>query len=165
MEHEQYHGSSHHKEDLKVKSLQRTVSMMRRTTEQVTDVSCGNYRPRWDRPVPLKLGTPKTVEDVHNTADTKYSVSPVAKIAVRQKRKRVHRSWSIFRERNRFAFTWTRWIATLQAASKKSSMRSRTRWRVGENTHNPQKIWWKWYECLRMVTTGNLNSASSRAEV
>ena len=41
-------------------------------------------RPRWDRPVP-KLGTLTTVEDVHNTAGTKYSVSPVAKIAVRPK--------------------------------------------------------------------------------
>ena len=41
-EHEQSNGSSHHEEDLKVKSLQRTVLMMRRTTEQITDVSCGN---------------------------------------------------------------------------------------------------------------------------
>ena len=30
------------KEDLNVNSLQQTVSMMRRTTEQITDVSCGN---------------------------------------------------------------------------------------------------------------------------
>ena len=42
MEHEQHHGSSHHKEDFKVKSFQRTVLMMRRVTEQITDVSCGN---------------------------------------------------------------------------------------------------------------------------
>ena len=41
-EHEQRHGSSHHKEDVNVKSFQRTVLMMRRTTEQITDVSCGN---------------------------------------------------------------------------------------------------------------------------
>ena len=40
-EHNQHHGSSHHEEDLKVKSLQRTVLMRRRTTEQITDVSCG----------------------------------------------------------------------------------------------------------------------------
>ena len=40
--HEQHHGSSHQKQDLKVKSLQRTVLMMRRSTEQITDVSCGN---------------------------------------------------------------------------------------------------------------------------
>ena len=30
----------------------------------------------------MKLGTLNTVENVHNTADTKYSVSRVAKIAV-----------------------------------------------------------------------------------
>ena len=40
-------------------------------------------RRRWDQPVPLKLGTLKTVEGVHNIADTKYGVSPVAKITVR----------------------------------------------------------------------------------
>ena len=39
---EQRHGSAHHEEDLNVNSLQQTVSMMRRTTEQITDVSCGN---------------------------------------------------------------------------------------------------------------------------
>ena len=42
-------------------------------------------RPRWDRPLPLKLDTPKTVENAHNTADTKCSVSYVAKIAVMSK--------------------------------------------------------------------------------
>ena len=41
-EHELLHDSSHHKEDLNVKSMQRTVLMMRHTTEQITDVSCGN---------------------------------------------------------------------------------------------------------------------------
>ena len=45
-------------------------------------------RPLWDRPVLLKRGTLKTIEDVHNTADTKYSVSPVAKIAVISKDRR-----------------------------------------------------------------------------
>ena len=45
-------------------------------------------RPRWDRPVPLKLGTLTTVENAHNTADTKYSVHPVAKIAVMSKDRR-----------------------------------------------------------------------------
>ena len=40
--HEQRHGSAHHKKDLNVKSLQQTVSMMKRSTEQITDVSCGN---------------------------------------------------------------------------------------------------------------------------
>ena len=37
-----HHGSSHRDEDLMVKSLQRTMLMRRRTTEQITDVSCGN---------------------------------------------------------------------------------------------------------------------------
>ena len=41
-EHKQRHGSARHEEDLSVNSLQQTVSMMRRTTEQITDVSCGN---------------------------------------------------------------------------------------------------------------------------
>ena len=53
---EQHQDSSHQKEDLKVKSLQRTVfMMMKRTNEQITDVTRGNTAaPRWDRPVPLK---------------------------------------------------------------------------------------------------------------
>ena len=42
-------------------------------------------RSHWDRPLPLKLDTPKTVENAHNTADTKCSVSYVAKIAVMSK--------------------------------------------------------------------------------
>ena len=75
-EHEQRNGSSHHKEDLNVKSLQQTVSMMRRTTEQIIDQFL------------LKLGTLITVEDDHNTADTKYSVYPVAKITVKSKDRR-----------------------------------------------------------------------------
>ena len=45
-------------------------------------------RPRWDRTVPLKLSTLTTVENAHNTADTKYSVYPVAKIAVMFKDRR-----------------------------------------------------------------------------
>ena len=63
--------------------------MMRRTTEQITDVSCAHTVALVgiDQFL-LKLGTLKSVEDVHNTANTKYSVSPVAKIAARlQKRK------------------------------------------------------------------------------
>ena len=39
-------------------------------------------RSRWDRTVSLKFGTLTTVENAHNTADTKYSVYPVAKITV-----------------------------------------------------------------------------------
>ena len=45
-------------------------------------------RPRWDRPVLLKFGTLITVENDHNTDDTKYSVYPVAKIAVIPKDRR-----------------------------------------------------------------------------
>ena len=42
-EHELRNGSSHHDADLNVNGLQQTVSMMmKRTTEQITDVSCGN---------------------------------------------------------------------------------------------------------------------------
>ena len=58
--------------------------MMRRTTEQITDFSCGNTAALVGiDEFLLKLGTLTTVEEAHNTADTKYSVSPVAKIAVR----------------------------------------------------------------------------------
>merc|ERR1719447_135378 len=74
------------KEDLNVKNVQRTVLMMGRTTEQIADVPCGNtvalvgidgYL--------LKSGTLTTVEDAHNIADMKYSVSPVVKVAVKVK--------------------------------------------------------------------------------
>ena len=42
-EHEQSHGTAHHKEHLNVNSLQQTLlMMMRRTIEQITDVSRGN---------------------------------------------------------------------------------------------------------------------------
>ena len=42
-EHELRNGSSHHDVDLNVNSLKQTVSMMmKRFTEQITDVSCGN---------------------------------------------------------------------------------------------------------------------------
>ena len=56
-------------------------------------------RPRLDRTVPLKLGTLKTVENAQNTADTKCSVSHVAKIAVISKgRCDSIRNGSFFRE-------------------------------------------------------------------
>ena len=59
-----------------VKSLHQTVSMMRRATEQIIDQFL------------LNLGTLTTVEEAHSTADTKYSMSPVAKIAVISKDRR-----------------------------------------------------------------------------
>ena len=62
---------------------------MNRTTEQITDVSCGNTAALVGiEPVLLKPGTLTTAENAHNTADTKYSVYPVAKIAVMSKDRR-----------------------------------------------------------------------------
>merc|ERR1712078_542382 len=74
------------KEDLNVKSIQRTVLMMGRTTEQIADVPCGNTVALVgvDQFI-LKSGTLSTFEDAHNIADMKYSVSPVVKVAVKVK--------------------------------------------------------------------------------
>merc|ERR1711874_588871 len=74
------------KEDLNVKNIQRTVLMMGRTVEQIADVPCGNTVALVgvDQFL-LKSGTLTTVEDAHNIADMKYSVSPVVKIAVKAK--------------------------------------------------------------------------------
>merc|ERR1712178_150604 len=74
------------KEDLVVKSIQRTVLMMGRTTEQIADVPCGNTVALVgvDAFI-LKSGTITDIEDAHNIADMKYSVSPVVKIAVKCK--------------------------------------------------------------------------------
>merc|ERR1712226_267898 len=73
-------------EDLNVKSIQRTVLMMGRTTEQIADVPCGNTVALVgvDRYI-LKSGTITSLEDAHNIADMKYSVSPVVKVAVKPK--------------------------------------------------------------------------------
>merc|ERR1712039_1064045 len=74
------------KEDLNVKNIQRTVLMMGRTTEQISDVPCGNTVALVgvDQYL-LKSGTITTLEDAHNIADMKYSVSPVVKVAVKTK--------------------------------------------------------------------------------
>merc|ERR1711988_1475027 len=74
------------KEDLNVKSIQRTVLMMGRTQEQIVDVPCGNTVALVgvDGYI-LKSGTITTFEDCHNIADMKYSVSPVVKVAVKPK--------------------------------------------------------------------------------
>merc|ERR1711868_136638 len=74
------------KEDLNTKNIQRTVLMMGRTVEQIADVPCGNTVALVgiDQFI-LKSGTLATVEDAHNIADMKYSVSPVVKVAVRAK--------------------------------------------------------------------------------
>merc|ERR1712127_737048 len=74
------------KEDLNVKSIQRTVLMMGRTTEQIPDVPCGNTVALVgiDQYI-LKSGTLTTIESAHNITAMKYSVSPVVKVAVRPK--------------------------------------------------------------------------------
>merc|ERR1711920_803677 len=74
------------KEDLHVKSIQRTVLMMGRTTEQIPDVPCGNTVALVgvDQFL-LKSGTLTTIESACNIADMKYSVSPVVKVAVKVK--------------------------------------------------------------------------------
>merc|ERR1712019_81274 len=74
------------KENLNVKSIQRTVLMMGRTTEQIADVPCGNTVALVgvDQFI-LKSGTLTTLESAHNIADMKYSVSPVVKVAVKPK--------------------------------------------------------------------------------
>ena len=62
---------------------------MRRTTEQITDVSRGNTTALVGIEEFLyKFGTLTTNEDAHNTADTKYSVSHVAKITMISKDRR-----------------------------------------------------------------------------
>merc|ERR1719476_1223789 len=74
------------KEDLNVKNIQRTILMMGRIVEQIADVPCGNTvgLVGIDQYL-LKSGTITTVEDAHNIADMKYSVSPVVKVAVEVK--------------------------------------------------------------------------------
>merc|ERR1712113_439343 len=68
------------REDLNVKSIQRTVLMMGRTTEQIADVPCGNTVALVgvDQFI-LKSGTLTTIDTAHNIADMKYSVSPVVR--------------------------------------------------------------------------------------
>merc|ERR1712172_73830 len=74
------------KENLNVKSIQRTVLMMGRTTEQIADVPCGNTVALVGVDAFItKSGTITTIEDSHNIADMKYSVSPVVKVAVKVK--------------------------------------------------------------------------------
>merc|ERR1712232_503884 len=74
------------KEDLNVKNIQRTVLMMGRTVEQIADVPCGNTVALVgvDQFI-LKSGTLTTIDDAHNIAAMKYSVSPVVKVAVKPK--------------------------------------------------------------------------------
>merc|ERR550514_2574298 len=74
------------KEGLSLKTIQRTLLMMGRTTEMIPDVPCGNTVALVgiDQYI-VKTGTITTIEDAHNIADMKYSVSPVVKVAVKPK--------------------------------------------------------------------------------
>merc|ERR1712085_48214 len=74
------------KEDLNIKNIQRTVLMMGRTQDAIQDVPCGNTvgLVGVDQYL-LKTGTLTDIEDAHNIADMKYSVSPVVKVAVKTK--------------------------------------------------------------------------------
>merc|ERR1719241_13612 len=74
------------KEGLSLKNIQRTLLMMGRTTEMIPDVPCGNTVALVgvDQFI-VKTGTITTIEDAHNIADMKYSVSPVVKVAVKPK--------------------------------------------------------------------------------
>ena len=70
------------KEDLTIKSIQMTVLMMGRSTEQIPDVPCGNTVALVgvDQYL-LKSGTLTKIKTAHNIADMKYSVSPVVEVA------------------------------------------------------------------------------------
>merc|ERR1719461_2350238 len=60
--------------------------MMGRTTEQIADVPCGNTVALVGVDAYItKSGTITTIEDSHNIADMKYSVSPVVKVSVKVK--------------------------------------------------------------------------------
>ena len=103
---------------------------MRRTTEQITDVLCGNTAVLVGiKTVPFKLGTLKTVENAQNTADTKCSVCHVAKIAVISKGSRDSiRNGSIFREMKQIYIIVNKTDCDTADTKQENSMRShRTR--------------------------------------
>jgi len=74
------------KDDLSVKSIQRTVLLMGRYVEPIADVPCGNTvgLVGVDQYL-LKTGTLSDHDDAHNIRVMKYSVSPVVRIAVEAK--------------------------------------------------------------------------------
>lgn len=74
------------KDDLFVKSIQRTVLMMGRGAEAIADVPCGNTvgLVGVDQYL-LKTGTITSSETAHNIRVMKYSVSPVVRVAVMPK--------------------------------------------------------------------------------
>merc|ERR1719324_1550315 len=74
------------KEGLSLKSIQRTLLMMGRTTEMIQDVPCGNTVALVGVDAYIvKTGTITTIETAHNIAAMKYSVSPVVKVAIKAK--------------------------------------------------------------------------------
>ena len=74
------------KNDLNIKSVQRTVLMMCGKVEAVPDIPCGNTCALIgvDQYL-LKQGTISDHEDAHNIRVMKYSVSPVVRVAVEPK--------------------------------------------------------------------------------
>merc|ERR1712000_470652 len=74
------------KEDLAIKSIQRTVLMMGRTVEAIEDCPCGNTIALVGIDQYLvKSGTITTSEVAHNFKIMKFSVSPVVRVAVEAK--------------------------------------------------------------------------------
>lgn len=71
------------KEDLYIKSIQRTILMMGRYVEPIEDVPCGNIcgLVGVDQYL-VKTGTITTYEGAHNMKVMKFSVSPVVRVAV-----------------------------------------------------------------------------------
>jgi elongation factor 2 len=74
------------KNDLNIKSIQRTVIMMGGKVEAVPDIPCGNTcgLVGVDQYL-MKQGTLATAEDAHCIRVMKYSVSPVVRVAVEVK--------------------------------------------------------------------------------
>ncbi|KAM8838097.1 elongation factor 2b [Synchiropus picturatus] len=74
------------KEDLYVKTIQRTILMMGRYVEPIEDVPCGNIvgLVGVDQFL-VKTGTITTYEQAHNMRVMKFSVSPVVRVAVEAK--------------------------------------------------------------------------------
>jgi len=74
------------KQDVYEGNVQRTVLMMGRKTEFVTEVPCGNLAALIgiDKYI-SKTGTITTSQEAHNIRNMKYSVSPVVRVAVKPK--------------------------------------------------------------------------------
>lgn len=74
------------KDELFEKAIQRTVLMMGRTVEFISDVPCGNTvgLVGVDQYL-MKTGTISDHPDSHTIRSMKYSVSPVVRVAVQAK--------------------------------------------------------------------------------